>query len=189
MIKAIVFDCFGVLVHGSFGYIRNMLPPDRHEEIKDLNRSADYGYISFEEYVQGIADVSGKSVEEIYEIIRSKRIRDENMIAYVRHVKNKGYKTAMLSNIARDVVEGLFPAEELQELFDTVVLSGYLGMVKPNAEIYEHTLAKLGVQPQEAVMVDDLEVNVDGARRVGMEAVQFATREQLENELGRLGVS
>ncbi len=187
-LRAVIFDCFGVLVHGSLGYLVTLTPPERRAELRDLNRSSDYGYISLQEYVEGIAALTERTPAEIHEIIRTQHLRDERMVEYVREVRGRGLQTALLSNVARDVMDELFAPAEQAELFDTVVLSSSVGMTKPSAEIYLHTTSLLGVQPDEAVMVDDLESNTEGARRAGLHAIQFATVEQLQGELGRLGV-
>lgn len=184
-VKALVFDCFGVLVHGSLGYLYTITPPHKHKELHDLNRSSDYGYISLDEYVQGIAELTDRTPEEIHEIIRAQHIRDERMIDYVREHKQT-HKTALLSNVATSVMDELFTRSEQHELFDVVVLSSTVGMTKPSREIYEYTLRQLDVQPHEAVMIDDLAQNVEGARATGMYGVQFATPEQLTSELSRM---
>jgi putative hydrolase of the HAD superfamily len=58
-------------------------------------------------------------------------------------------------------------------LFDVIVISAEEGVRKPDARIFERTLARLGVAPDEAVFVDDFPVNVAGARAAGLHALQF----------------
>jgi len=96
------------------------------------------------------------------------------------------YQTAMLSNISRKFVNQLFTQEELDELFDTVVLSGELGIAKPTAEIYELTAMRLGVQPEECIMIDDSQINIDGACRVGMQGLYYENLEQCRKELNKI---
>lgn len=187
MVKAIIFDCFGVLVHGSLGYLYTLTPPERHVELRDLNRSSDYGYISLDEYTEGIAQLVDRSAAEVTEILHTQHVRDERMISFVREMHGR-YQTAMLSNVAVNVMDELFSPTEQQELFDAVVLSSSVKMTKPSAEVYRYTLAQIGVAPEEAVMVDDLSANVEGARAVGMKGIQYASLAQLQNELERLGV-
>jgi len=92
----------------------------------------------------------------------------------------------MLSNISRKFVNQLFTQEELDELFDTVVLSGELGIAKPTAEIYELTAMRLGVQPEECIMIDDSQINIDGACRVGMQGLYYENLEQCRKELNKI---
>ena len=71
----------------------------------------------------------------------------------------------------------LFSSEEQRELFDVVVLSSDVGMVKPQPEIYQLVAKQLGVSSEECLMIDDLAVNIDGAEAVGMKGVVFTTTE------------
>ena len=97
-------------------------------------------------------------------------VRDD-MIDCVRRVRERGLKTAILTNnIAegRDFWRPMLPLE----LFDAVVDSSEVGMRKPNPAIYLHTLTELGgVEPARAVFLDDFEGNIVAARGVGMVGV------------------
>jgi putative hydrolase of the HAD superfamily len=72
---------------------------------------------------------------------------------------------------------------EIDELFEVVVDSAFVGMRKPDPAIYELTAHRLGVRPQECVFVDDLEINCDAARELGMAAVRFESTDQAIPEL------
>jgi FMN phosphatase YigB (HAD superfamily) len=185
MIKGVVFDCFGVLCHGSLDYLVSITLSERRQELKDLSRSSDYGYISMSDYLEQAGRLIGCSGKEVEAITRAKRIRNEDVIGHVRKI-HITYKTAMLSNIGRGVIDGLFPAEELTELFDAVVLSNEVGMVKPDADIYELVASKLGLQPEECVMIDDIPANVSGAEAVGMRGILCSSTQQLITDLTTL---
>jgi putative hydrolase of the HAD superfamily len=90
------------------------------------------------------------------------------MHAAVQVVRAAGLRTGLLSNSwgMHDYPRHLFPA-----LFDVVVISGEVGMRKPEERIFRHTAGLLGLAPHECVFVDDLEVNVAAAEAVGMTAV------------------
>jgi HAD superfamily hydrolase (TIGR01509 family) len=83
------------------------------------------------------------------------------------------------------VIEHLFQKEELDRLFDTVVLSHNEGLAKPNPAIFTLTAERMGLAPGECVMIDDIESNCDGAEIAGMYSVQHitnqGTRQALEN--------
>jgi epoxide hydrolase-like predicted phosphatase len=104
------------------------------------------------------------------------------MVGVVRRARQQGLKTALLSNSW-----GLdYPREGWDELFDAVVISGEVGMRKPEPEIYRHAAALLGVEPQECVFVDDLQPNIRGAVDVGMVGVHHVTAEDTVVELEAL---
>jgi putative hydrolase of the HAD superfamily len=92
---------------------------------------------------------------------------DQRMMAAVRAARASGLKTGLISN-----TWGLHPRHEwFAEAFDVVVLSGAEGIRKPEAAIYRRAADRLGVGTDECVFVDDIPVNVEGARAVGMAGV------------------
>jgi epoxide hydrolase-like predicted phosphatase len=102
------------------------------------------------------------------------------MIEFVRRLRGGGVRAALLTNNVREW-EPLWRAKlpEIDELFELVVDSAFVGMRKPDPAIYELTLERLGgVPPERCVFVDDLDVNCDTARSLGMAAVRFETAEQ-----------
>lgn len=111
--------------------------------------------------------------------------RQERVISLVRELRAER-KTALLSNVNRPFLASVFDQDELALLFDTVVISGEAGIAKPNPLIYEQTAMKLGLLPEECIMIDDSEVNVDGARQAGMAPVYYQTFEQCQKELTEL---
>lgn len=185
MIRAIIFDCFGVLYGGSLGYLASLAPDGRAVEVHDINMQKDYGYISYEEYLDQTAEVIGKEPAEVEEILRQKHVRNEELVAYVRELK-ASYKIGLLSNIGEKALDGLFSAEEQQELFDVRVLSYEEGMAKPNPEIFRLTAERLEIDPGACVMIDDLADNCEGAEVAGLFAIQHITNHLTKNELSKI---
>jgi epoxide hydrolase-like predicted phosphatase len=90
---------------------------------------------------------------------------DAAMVAAIRRAREAGVRTVLVSNSwgGRD-----YPAEILDATFDALVISGEVGLRKPDAEIYHFAADKAGVECAACVFVDDFKVNVDGANAVGM---------------------
>ena len=108
--------------------------------------------------------------------------RAEDMLGVVRRVRAAGFKTALLSNSW-----GLgYPREGWDELFDVVVISGEVGLRKPEPEIYELCARQLGVVPSACVFIDDLAPNVKGAAAVGMVGILHRTYDETVAELEAL---
>jgi putative hydrolase of the HAD superfamily len=104
------------------------------------------------------------------------------MMAAVRTARARGLKTALLSNSW-----GLdYPREQWQGAFDAVVISGEVGMRKPEPGIYLHTAALLELEPRQCVFVDDLGPNVRGAVAVGMVGVRHISPAETIRELEAL---
>jgi putative hydrolase of the HAD superfamily len=106
------------------------------------------------------------------------------MIDLMRELKEAGYRMAMLTNNVREwepLWRSMLPVDEI---FETVVDSGFVGCRKPESKIYALTLERIGAPPaQRCLFVDDVEVNCEGARRAGMHAVHFRDNEQAIDEI------
>lgn len=111
-------------------------------------------------------------------------VLDPVMIETVRRVRAVGLATALLSNSWGEH----YPDALWDNLFDVVVISGRVGMRKPEPAIYEHTATALGMPPEDCLLVDDIERNVLAATAAGMRAVLHRTVAQtldrLEEEFG-----
>ena len=93
------------------------------------------------------------------------------MIELMRELKAEGKRMAMLTNNVREwepLWRSMLPVDEI---FETVVDSGFVGCRKPEARIYEMTLERLGLPAEACLFVDDIAVNCDGAHAAGMSAV------------------
>ena len=185
MIRGIIFDCFGVLYRGSLTHLAELAAPEDQQAIRDLSHASDHGFLSYDEYFTQLAELVHLPVDEVQAIVRERHVRNVEMIDLVRQLHGR-YTVGMLSNIGRGVMDGLIAPEEQRELFDAVILSSDVAVTKPEPEIYELMAAKLGYEPDECVMIDDLPVNIDGAERAGMQGIVFLSVSQLRHELKRL---
>lgn len=109
-------------------------------------------------------------------------------VAWIEQLKASGLKVYLLSNYPRDVFTlhtecGCFP---FLDRVDGRVVSGFVKMVKPNADIYEYLLSEYGLAAGECVFVDDREENVETARALGMKGIVFQGYEQARSELDEL---
>jgi epoxide hydrolase-like predicted phosphatase len=93
---------------------------------------------------------------------------DERMINAVRRAHDAGIKTGLISN---SWGPSGYHTAEIEGVFDAVLISGEIGMRKPDPEIFLHAAALLGLPPDACVFVDDLEQNAEGARAVGMDGI------------------
>ena len=113
--------------------------------------------------------------------------RNPPMIELVRELRGDGIRAALLTNNVREW-ESLWRSKlpEIDELFEVIVDSAFVGLRKPDPAIYTLTLERLGdVDPDRCVFVDDLDVNCDTARDLGMTAVRYESPEQAIPEIRR----
>ncbi|MHB1593757.1 MAG: HAD family hydrolase [Streptosporangiaceae bacterium] len=109
---------------------------------------------------------------------------DTAMLDMVRQLRSVGLRTAMLSNSWG--LGDFYQLPVLQGLFDDMVISGQVGMRKPEERIFRLAADRLGLRPIDCVFVDDVEMNVEAAMALGFVGVHHAEREQTLARLARL---
>lgn len=185
MIKAIVFDCFGVILTDALSAICDNLAnddPGGVQEIRSLVHAANKGIIEPSESTARVAEILGIGLEEYRTQIREGEIRDQKLLDYIKTLRSR-YKTAMLSNITKGGLERRFPGGELSQYFDVVVASGEIGFAKPDREAYEITAQRLGLTPCECFFTDDRQPYCDAAVTAGMSAALYTGFSQFQNDL------
>jgi putative hydrolase of the HAD superfamily len=129
--------------------------------------------------------VSGDRVDGLVERLFAGVGPEESMLEAVRRARAGGVKTGLISNSWGG--SGVhYDDGMLEELFDAVVISGDVGLHKPQPEIFELGAERIGVEPAEVVFVDDLRENCAGAEAVGMKAILHRGPESTLPELERL---
>jgi epoxide hydrolase-like predicted phosphatase len=103
---------------------------------------------------------------------------NEPMIDLMRECKRKGHRMAMLTNNVQEWEPLWRTMLPVDEIFELVIDSGWVGYRKPERQIYEITVERLGVPASACLLVDDLEVNCEAARELGFTAVQYREPEQ-----------
>lgn len=105
------------------------------------------------------------------------------MIALVREIRRRGFRTAILTNNVREWESAWRSMLPVAELFETVVDSAFVGCRKPDPRIYELTLGRVGLKPQSCIFVDDMEINCEAAAELGIHAVHFRENAQARREI------
>ena len=150
------------------------------------------GNLTEREFLDGLGRELGREMSSMSETYFANLHPNEPMIEYLRGLRADGLRLGLLTNNVREW-EPLWRAKlpDVEELFETIVDSGFVGMRKPEPEIYLLTVERMGngLRPEECAFVDDIEVNCEAARALGMAAVRFHVNDQaigeLEAALGR----
>lgn len=108
---------------------------------------------------------------------------NEELFAYFRELRGRGVRLALCTNNVREWEPRWRTLLPIDELFEVVVDSGFVGIRKPDPGIYGLTLERLGLRGEEVVFVDDLEHNVEAARALGMAGVVFTSTPQARGEI------
>lgn len=180
MYKAIIFDFFGVFCPDiTLEWFKKNVS-NYEEKLQDFHgicTKSDYGKLSKANFYQEISVLTGIEVNEIIRGVEAEVKINKTLVAFVEELKSKGYLIACLSNGTQEWTLDLIKRHNLDRLFDHIVLSGDLGIIKPDAEIYEHTLDKLEVKASEAVFIDDRPSNVEAAEDLGIRSFVFTDTE------------
>ena len=200
-IEAGIFDVGGVLISNQMAHVwRDVLETLRLEEPvfrtawREMGPSLGSGQIEEADFWQRFLERTGAkgALPEQSLFLREYGRRwsvHQEVVDLVTRLRELGLKTAVLSNtitahVAHNREKGLYAP------FDVLVFSNEVGISKPDAAIYRHTLDQLGLsnRPDVAFFVDDLEENVVAAREVGMRGILFKDAAQLMDEVRALGV-
>ena len=126
----------------------------------------------------------GRFTEVYFEALRP----NEAMVELMRELRDEGYRMALLTNNVREWESRWRALLPIDEIFELVIDSSHVGMRKPDPEIYELTLERLGdgITAAECLFIDDIPGNVDAARELGMSAVQFRDNDETLPEIRSL---
>jgi putative hydrolase of the HAD superfamily len=103
---------------------------------------------------------------------------NDRLIEYVRGLRERGYKLAICTNNVREWEARWRAMLPVDEIFDVVVDSAFVGSRKPEPEIYQITLERLGAAPGATLFIDDVEINCEAARKLGIAAIHFRSTDQ-----------
>ncbi len=185
MIKAIIFDLFGVVITDGFGTVLNEVRQQDENKalsISEVVEKANRGEISTDALRSTNSKTLGLTVDEYVYRIRSKEVINQELLDYIKQLR-KDYKIGLLSNVGSGGIAQRLSKELLDEHFDVAVASSDIGYAKPEAQAFEITADRLGVRYDECVMVDDKEEYCSGAVGVGMQSIQYKNFQQFKNDL------
>jgi epoxide hydrolase-like predicted phosphatase len=197
-VKGLLVDFGGVLTTNVFDSFKAFcraegLPEDSVKKLfsergegLSLLRQLERGELSADVFSERFAPLLGVGSENLVARLFGGVAPDEAMIGAVRRARAGGIRTGLISNSWGDGIA--YEPSLMEELFDAVVISGEVGMHKPEPDIFLLGAERLDVAPGECVFVDDLRENCAGAEAVGMTAILHrgaeGTLQRLEELLG-----
>jgi putative hydrolase of the HAD superfamily len=199
-LKAVIFDYGEVLCHRPTpaetaqlaGFFKVSL--DLFPALWERNRSPyDRGDLTPEVYWSLLAkdagtEISPRQLIEICELDTAMFSKlNRGMVEWARQLGSSGMKVGLLSNMHPDMVTHCRRNFSWLKDFDYVTFSAEVRLIKPDPAIYEHTLRGLGVKAGESLFLDDREVNIQAARKLGINAVQVRSMAQLRSDLESMG--
>lgn len=199
MIKNVVFDIGNVLVDFRWrALMEDLQLPEETQKIFEKTvfgspwwGELDHGIYEEAEILKHFREDNQDHLDEFNRVWdnRDKLVEPyAYAVQWIERLKQAGLKVYLLSNYPREIFAlhtecGCFP---FLEQVDGKVVSGFVKMVKPNVDIYEHLLVEYGLCAEECVFIDDREENVEAAQALGMKGIVFASYEQACEALEKL---
>jgi putative hydrolase of the HAD superfamily len=186
MIKAIIFDCFGVVYFDVFPEIYKQFGGDLEKDKEFIEA------LIFETSAGRVVDMDEQIAKHLQvdvdewrkASIGTGKFNDE-LFVYIDELR-KSYKVSMLSNIGVNGLEAYMDTSILWQHFDDVVESAKIGFAKPEARAFEIAAERLGVRLDECVFTDDREAYCEGATHVGMHAILYRDFDSFKQQVEEL---
>ena len=180
--QAIVFDFFGVIRSDEYlgwlerhGLSREGIYAEASHQA-DMNKITMAGFFGFLEKQTGIPK------DDIASDFASHAQMHPDLIELISTLKQH-YKIGLLSNSNSDQLRRILREHHLEDLFDVIVISGEVGLVKPEPAIFRYLLKELDMQSNEVIFIDDSPYNMAAAQALGITSILYRNIEQLRKTL------
>jgi 2-haloacid dehalogenase len=194
-IKAIIFDFGNVIIEWDPRYVYRRYFPNDTDGMENFLTEVDFMTWNAQQdkgrsFKEGVAALSAK-FPQYTELIQAYHEHwiDSIGTAYIetveimKELKQAGYPLYGLSNWSAETFSLVHEKYDFFNLLDDMVISGTVGYVKPEPEIYQIMLDKIGKPAQECLFIDDSLPNIEQAEKMGIVGIQFQSAEQLRSEL------
>ena len=196
--KNIIFDLGAVLVNWQPKEILSSIFQNETDETawQKINEDNSQTWADFNRGLittQDISKLFGKEYAEIlFKELPKYLFILEDGIEILNKVKEKGYKTYILSNFPKEVFESANIVNNYEQYFinkfDGAIISYNIGKIKPEPEIYQALLDKYNLNPKECLFIDDKKINIDGAKHLGIDGIVCNNHDQLNSDLIKKGI-
>ena len=202
MIKNFIFDFGNVLTqYDPIAWATNIMGGDRekgaylHDKTiynKKFWDDYDAGLCSEEEIIERLScDIEPEyrnAVKEFTTTVERCFKQYDEMVPVLNELKKRGCRTYLLSNFPKEMFIRVSSRCPILKLLDDTVVSYKIHLIKPHREIFEYVLNTYGLQAQETLFADDMEVNTKAAQELGIHGYTFTTAQKFTEHLKELGV-
>jgi putative hydrolase of the HAD superfamily len=195
-VRNVIMDLGGVMLDWNPDHLLTPIEPD--PELRRQLRSRIFSHdwqqfdrgmlteLQLQERLQHTTGFSRNEVLDLFEAVRGHLSEKPETVKLVRALQQRGFDIYCLSNMPVPMYEHLRRQHTFWDVFQGVVVSGEIQMMKPEPQIYLHLLERFGLIARESVFVDDMQANVDAAKAVGLHAIRFQSATQCQQELDEL---
>src|SRR4051812_3957844 len=187
MIKAIIFDCFGVLTTSGFRVFRDKYfenEPQKHRLALDLMAQQNLGLLTYKHFIKQMSDLAKVPEAKVQEYMDENK-SNEPLFDFIRSQLQPKYKIGLLSNAGNNWLKELFSEKDIK-LFNDTVLSYEVGYIKPDPSIYILAAKRLHVEPSECVFIDDNPGHCHAAKEIGMKSIYYEDFSQFKRDIEKI---
>ncbi len=177
-----LFDIGNVILHFDFGKFVRAIQPDcdvaaetMMELIRDPQSELEVSTMETDDFLKFSFEATGYRGTREQFIFAWQNIFSPNepVIQFIKKLHQRGHPLYLLSNTNQLHVDHFMTGYPIFALFDNWVFSHEAGSAKPNPAIFEHAIAKFGIDPTETVYIDDLQPNVEAGKAFGFQAIHY----------------
>jgi HAD superfamily hydrolase (TIGR01509 family) len=183
--KVIFFDFFGVLSSPIYNQIidRHLPLPERPVWIKKLDL-LDLGIVPEADFVKLLSERTNLPEERIWQEADAAPRFNEDLFTFIQHELKGSYTVGILTNVPRSLIERI--AGDRLPLFDTVIISSDVKLIKPDPRMFALAIQKAGCDPQDILFIDDRHANVEAAQAAGLKALTYTDFPTFKSEFKEL---
>jgi putative hydrolase of the HAD superfamily len=185
VIKVIIFDFFDVFRTDGFNRWLHKYGYSHEGKFLEITQVHDRGGYSEREFFQALADAAGQTYEQVERELESGNELNTELVEYANELK-KSYKIALLSNSASKYLRDELKKYDIEKLFDLILISSEVGLIKPEPEIFRYIMGQLAVDAEECVFIDDNMRHVNAAASIGIKSIQYTSVADLKEQLKKV---
>ena len=188
MFKTVIFDFFDVIRADSYkGWLKKRDQPLEGRYL-EINQKMDRGEIDVQAFLAHLGELTGQSPQAIEEEMEAATEINYDVLTIIEGLRNKDYKIGLLSNAPSEFIRDILKQHDLEQYFDTIVISSEVGLIKPEPEIFHYILKQMDAPANETIFIDDNPHNVKAAEKVGIRGLLFTSAQTLEVDLNDLDI-
>jgi len=188
-IKAVIFDFFDVIHTDPQKAWLNANGLERTSVFAKAATRLDLGEIDIDEYLKLMSQGHGsKTADEVRAEYAKYMKLDKKLVQLIKDLRRADYKIALVSNAHTNELRPVLKRYKLEPLFDEVVISSEVGIIKPDPEIFKLILKRLKISPEQAIFIDDSQPNVDAAETLGIVGICHIHHVDSRQQLIKLGL-
>lgn len=182
MYKALIFDFADVIHTDIFHAWMTKYGYKREGKLEEASRLCDRGVITLDDFFQKLSEASNQPAQSIQAEFKEFAKVDDQIVDLIKKLRIQ-YKIALLSNAHTQYLRPLLKKHDLEILFDEIIISSEVHLIKPEPEIFLLILKKLAITADQAIFIDDFEMNTKAAESLGIKSIWYQNSSQLKEVL------